>query len=125
MASVYDESLGLEDFRDKHCRTTPERITLKTFEPFVCAFFGLTPEELYENTRRESRSHPRQVLMFLALRWGKQSLSDIGARMGGLDHTTIMYGRNKVKDLLEQDAQDLRVEAVRAIEQHFKEIQIL
>lgn len=114
-------SLGVEDFARKHCKPTPEDLTLKVFEPFVCVYFELTPDELYERTRRRGRSRPRQVLMYLAATHGKQSLPDIGKRMGDLDHTTVMYGRDRIRDLLEKGVENQETMAVRAIEEHFKE----
>jgi chromosomal replication initiator protein len=42
--------------------------------------------------------------MFLACRMTHASLPDIGARFGGFDHTTVMYARDRIAALVEQDA---------------------
>ncbi|MGE5856279.1 MAG: helix-turn-helix domain-containing protein, partial [Syntrophaceae bacterium] len=31
------------------------------------------------------------------------SFPDIGAKIGGKDHSTVIYANNKIKDLLEKD----------------------
>jgi chromosomal replication initiator protein len=58
---------------------------------------------LLERTRRHPIARPRQTAMFLACRMTQASLPDIGARFGGFDHTTVMYARDRVAQLVEQD----------------------
>ncbi len=46
---------------------------------------------------------PRQIAMYLARRLTSHSFPDIGAKIGGKDHSTVIYANNKIKDLLEKD----------------------
>jgi chromosomal replication initiator protein len=60
-------------------------------------------QQLLERTRRHSIARPRQIAMFLACKMTHASLPDIGARFGGFDHTTVMYARDRIAALVEQD----------------------
>ena len=46
---------------------------------------------------------PRQIAMYLLREEAKISLPQIGKSLGGRDHTTVMYGCEKIADLLERD----------------------
>jgi len=48
---------------------------------------------------------PRQIAMYLMREEGNISLPQIGEALGGRDHTTVMYGCEKIADLLERDDQ--------------------
>jgi chromosomal replication initiator protein len=45
----------------------------------------------------------RQISMFLAREMTSASFPDIGAKIGGRDHSTVIYANNKIKKLLETD----------------------
>ncbi|MHB9099093.1 MAG: chromosomal replication initiator protein DnaA, partial [Syntrophales bacterium] len=45
----------------------------------------------------------RQISMFLAREMTSASFPDIGAKIGGRDHSTVIYGHNKIKKLMETD----------------------
>jgi chromosomal replication initiator protein len=45
----------------------------------------------------------RQVAMYLARELTKHSLPDIGRHFGGRDHTTVLHGCDKIRELLERD----------------------
>lgn len=80
------------------------RITVQLVQKVVARHYNMTPQQLLERTRRHSVARPRQVAMFLACRMTHASLPDIGQRFGGFDHTTIMYARDRIAALAEQDA---------------------
>ncbi len=45
----------------------------------------------------------RQISMFLAREMTSASFPDIGAKIGGRDHSTVIYAHNKIKKLMETD----------------------
>jgi len=47
----------------------------------------------------------RQVTHYLAKRYTKNSLSNIGSRIGGKNHATVLYSDKVVKDILTYDKQ--------------------
>jgi chromosomal replication initiator protein len=79
------------------------RITVQLVQKVVARHFNMSVQQLLERTRRHSIARPRQIAMFLACRMTHASLPDIGQRFGGFDHTTIMYARDRIAQLVEQD----------------------
>jgi chromosomal replication initiator protein len=65
--------------------------------------FGLTRERLLSRDRSAEVALPRQVAMYLLREDVQLSLPQIGERLGGRDHTTVMYGCDKITELMEQD----------------------
>jgi chromosomal replication initiator protein len=68
----------------------------------VAEAFGISLEKLLGRDRSRDIALPRQVAMYL-LRQENISLPQIGATLGGRDHTTVMYACDKVADLIETD----------------------
>jgi chromosomal replication initiator protein len=46
---------------------------------------------------------PRQIAMYLLREESHFSLPQIGEALGGRDHTTVMYGCDKIAEMLETD----------------------
>ena len=59
---------------------------------------GITPDEIMSKSRRAPIAHARQMAMYLLRQQetcaGKPRYSypEIGKKLGGLDHTTVMWG---------------------------------
>jgi chromosomal replication initiator protein len=51
----------------------------------------------------------RQIAMYLARKMTNASYPDIGEKIGGRDHSTIIYAYNKIKKALEDDTKLLRL----------------
>jgi chromosomal replication initiator protein len=71
----------------------------------VGVFYNVTPEELRSSRRTRRIAHPRQVVMYLMREETDASLPRIGAELGGRDHTTVLYGYERVRARIEQDSQ--------------------
>ncbi len=65
--------------------------------------FGVTVERMLGRDRSREVALPRQIAMYLLREVANNSLPQIGAALGGRDHTTVMYACDKVADLLERD----------------------
>lgn len=74
----------------------------------VAEFYNLTLEDLQSGRRNQRIAFPRQVAMFFLREETGASLPQIGARLGGRDHTTIMYGCERVRARMEEDTQTRR-----------------
>lgn len=72
------------------------RVTTAGVIAACAAFAKMSTREIKSNTRAHRISRPRQAVMYLAAKHGRQSLPQIGRTLGGMHHTTIMHGRNKV-----------------------------
>jgi chromosomal replication initiator protein len=65
--------------------------------------FGVERERLIGRERTRQVALPRQVAMYLIREETSASLPEIGESLGGRDHTTVLYGYEKIADLLETD----------------------
>ena len=88
------------------------RITIQLILKVVARENRLTVPGLLERTRRIAVARPRQIAMYLAATLTKASLPDIGDRFGGFDHTTVIYARDRILDLMGRDAR-IRTEVER------------
>lgn len=79
-------------------RPSPETIV-----EAVADYFGVTLQDLLGSSRKKQVALPRQVAMYLLCAETNLSLEQIGAFMGKRDHTTILHGRDKIRELLETD----------------------
>jgi chromosomal replication initiator protein len=77
---------------------TPDRIISA-----VAAHFGIDEDRLLSRDRSQQVALPRQVAMFLIREETDASLPQIGDVLGGRDHTTVMYGCDKIAARLETD----------------------
>lgn len=71
----------------------------------VAAKFGLPIVRILSSERSREVALPRQIAMYLLREEAKLSLTQIGETLGGRDHTTILYGCEKIADMLERDDQ--------------------
>jgi chromosomal replication initiator protein len=72
-------------------------LTLLDILEGVCAYYNLDMEQMRGKQRDREIAWPRQVAMYLMRRETNASLLQIGAELGGRDHTTIMHGWEKVQ----------------------------
>jgi chromosomal replication initiator protein len=77
----------------------------------VADHFGVEANAFQGASRSKTIARPRQVAMYLLREETGASLPQIGAMLGGRDHTTILYGCERIADLIEKDT-DLRREVV-------------
>jgi chromosomal replication initiator protein len=80
---------------------------LNTFHPDeiiknVCYFYKVKSTQLKSSKRDAFLVRPRQVAMFLLKKELGLTFVEIGNLLGGRDHTTIMYGVEKVENMLEK-----------------------
>ncbi|MBN1667603.1 MAG: chromosomal replication initiator protein DnaA, partial [Anaerolineales bacterium] len=84
----------------------------------VADVYGVSLERMLGRDRSRQVALPRQIAMYLLREEAHFSLPQIGEHLGGRDHTTIMYGCDKVADMLERD-DNLRRELIEIREQIF------
>ncbi|HSR46529.1 MAG TPA: chromosomal replication initiator protein DnaA [Anaerolineales bacterium] len=88
----------LVDLQSRPNEVTPDRIIAA-----VADHFGVDEDRLLSHDRSRQVALPRQVAMFLIREGTDASLPKIGEVLGGRDHTTVMYGLDKIAGLLETD----------------------
>lgn len=89
--------------------TRRKRITPEVILRQVADFYSVDLKLLQGRSRSRNIVVPRHVAMYLLREETDSSLVDIGQLLGGRDHTTVMYGYEKVEKEIETD-QRLRQE---------------
>ncbi len=70
----------------------------------VATFCGHTRDDLIGPSRRQPLARYRQVAMYLCREYTDMSLPKIGKAFGGRDHTTVLHAVDKIKTLMQSDA---------------------
>ncbi|MBI4308008.1 MAG: chromosomal replication initiator protein DnaA [Chloroflexi bacterium] len=70
----------------------------------VSSYFGLEPGALPGRRRDKHTALARQIAMYLLKEDASRSLVEIGHLLGGRDHTTVMYGCDKIEAQVNTDA---------------------
>ncbi|MEW6489443.1 MAG: chromosomal replication initiator protein DnaA [Thermodesulfobacteriota bacterium] len=101
----------LKDF----IRDGGREVTIDVILKAVCQHFQITLADLKGKRRTKGLSHPRQVAMYLCRELTSSSFPEIGQKIGGRDHSTVMYACSKIAAALPLNS-DLRsqVETLRS-----------
>lgn len=75
-------------------RKTTHQIILKA----VADFYGVQLADLTKRSRKKEIVRPRQIAMFLLREETKSSFPEIGAKLGGRDHSTVIHAYEKIKN---------------------------
>ena len=71
----------------------------------VARYYNISVQEIVSSSRSKELVQPRQVAMYLVRQETDASLPEIGALLGGRDHTTVIHGVDRVKERLESEDQ--------------------
>jgi chromosomal replication initiator protein len=94
LASLHDGKVDLELAKAAFGETaTPEqrRVTFQQIFDVVTKYYNVRLSDLQSKKRHKSIAFPRQVCMFLARKYTRYSLEEIGGHFGGRDHTTVLH----------------------------------
>ena len=69
----------------------------------ICKHFDLNLKELTGPKRQKGLVLPRHITMYILSEDLNLTMEKIGQLLGGRDHTTVMHGRDKIKELLLKD----------------------
>jgi len=78
--------------------------TIKSIQEAVAYLFGLSVEELKQESKRREVAVPRQIAIYLAKQITDASLPEIGRLFGGKHHTTVMYSIAQIEERRRTDA---------------------
>jgi len=84
-------------------KTSSKEITIDAIQKMVCEYFNVPYDKLQNKTRKREIVQARQITMYLAKAFTKNSLKTIGEHFGGRDHTTVIHSCQTVKDLMDTD----------------------
>jgi len=78
-------------------------VTVEQIQKVVADHFGIPEEAMRVRKRTSSIAYPRQIAMFLAREYTGLSLTELGNRFGGRDHTTVMHAIEKISSARQED----------------------
>jgi chromosomal replication initiator protein len=90
-ALALQESINVEE---------PEEITAETIIRATCSYYSITKADLLGKNKRHEIVRARQICVYLMCEMLSLPLVSVGKEMGGRDHSTIIYARDKVAQLL-------------------------
>jgi len=93
-------------------RSNERAVTIEDIQKKVAERFNVKVSDMSSPRRLRSISRPRQIAMYLAKSLTRRSLSEIGKKFGGKDHTTVMHAVKKVEELMSADielGEDIRL----------------
>ena len=104
-ASLTNQAITLDLAREilKEFMNGDRAITIPRILEVVSDFFRLKEKELLSRSRHKSIVLPRQVAMYLCRTQTNASLPDIGAELGGKDHSTVIHACGKIRELIAKD----------------------
>lgn len=114
MAEVGEGRAEIAAAETRRTGRSPET-TVQRILRLACQEFGIFHDELLSQRRRTNLVHARWVAMFLMDRHTRLTLPQMGRVMAGMDHTSVMHGIRRMKELIASDpVMAARVAAVEA-----------
>lgn len=90
---------------DRYKAQMKKSVTAAEIIETVARIYEIDEQDLAKQTRKKEIVIPRQVAMYLLRNDFAASLSYIGKKLGGRDHTTVIYACEKVANVLKTDKQ--------------------
>jgi len=86
-------------------RSAAREVTIENIQKMVCEYFHIPYDRLLAKTRKREVVQARQITMYLAKKFTKSSLKNIGEHFGGFDHTTVIHSCQTVENLMDTDTE--------------------
>jgi len=95
-------TIGTAELALTELMARPTKLSIEEIVQEVAGYYNLTPEILRGRRRNKKIALSRQIAMYLAREETQASLPQIG-EIFGRDHTTVLYGYEKIKEQIEKD----------------------
>lgn len=94
-----------QDILQDLLRSNERIITIEDIQKRVADRYNIRVSDMSSSRRIRSVARPRQIAMYLSKQLTPRSLSEIGRKFGGKDHTTVMHAVKKVEELIKMDSE--------------------
>lgn len=84
-------------------KSVSREVSIEYIQKTVCEYFEISIDKLKEKTRKRQIVQARQLSMYLAKNYTKNSLKVIGKHFGGRDHSTVIHSCQAIQNLLDTD----------------------
>ena len=92
-----------QDIVSKMVNTSNRTITIDKIQNIVCDHFNLEINTLTSKSRKREIVQARQIAMYLAKYHTRESLQNIGRKIGDRDHATVLHACKTVSNLMDTD----------------------
>lgn len=106
MGQISNRDLTLnevEKLLNSYLNTPYKRVNTQDIIKVVADFYGLQLYDLIKRSRKKEVVRPRQIAMYLLREETKSSFPEIGSKIGGRDHSTVMHAYEKIKKEEQED----------------------
>ena len=90
---------------EKFVKNVKREISIDFIQKVVSDYFQLDLDTLQSKTRKRHVVQARQLAMFFAKKYTKNSLANIGSQIGDRDHATVLHACKTVDNLVSTDKQ--------------------
>lgn len=84
-------------------KTNSQGLDIAEIQKMVSSFYHVPETDILSRSRKQEIVQARQIIMYLAKKFTKNSFKSIGDHFNGKDHTTVMHSCQTVKDRLDTD----------------------
>jgi chromosomal replication initiator protein len=78
-------------------------VTIEDVMKAISDRYSIKMSDLRSPKKNKNLASARQIVMYLSRKLTNASFPDIGEKLGGRDHSTVIYADNKIKRLIETD----------------------
>jgi len=99
VSQIYNRPLDLKEvkkFLQTYISAPYRKTTPQTIMKAVAEFYGITTADLSRRSRKKEVVRPRQIAMYLLREETKSSFPEIGQKLGGRDHSTVIHAYEKI-----------------------------
>ncbi len=80
-----------------YLNTPYRKTTYQTILKAVAEFYNVPSNDILKRSRKKEIVRPRQITMYLLREETKASFPEIGSKLGGRDHSTVIHAYEKIK----------------------------
>jgi chromosomal replication initiator protein len=101
--STVTVELAAEVLKNAVAAAPIHRVSIPLIKERVAKAYGISIKEMEAQRRDQRVTMPRQIAMYISWQLTGASLPQIAREFGKKDHTTAMYARDKIADLMDTD----------------------
>ena len=97
---IYNKAPDIKEVKNilnTYLNTPYRKISPQVILKSVADFYSISLNDLFKRSRKKEVVKPRQVAMFLLREDTKLSFPEIGQKLGGRDHSTVIHACEKIK----------------------------
>ncbi len=96
---LFDQKVTLISIKNliKNNVRSKKSVSISEVVKTVAEYYNISPNFIYNKTRRKDIVKPRQVIMYILREYFDVSYPTIGEKLGGKDHTTVIHSYEKIK----------------------------